>query len=73
MLHSFLFVFSGDHNDITAVCACAFRCPTRRGSWTPSTTRSPTEMDIVNLSIGGPDYLDEPFVDKARCSFPAAG
>ena len=24
-----------------------------------------TEMDIVNLSIGGPDYLDEPFVDKA--------
>ena len=28
-----------------------------------------TEMNIVNLSIGGPDYLDEPFVDKARCSF----
>ena len=24
-----------------------------------------TEMNIVNLSIGGPDYLDEPFVDKA--------
>ncbi|GMH39212.1 hypothetical protein BSKO_07110 [Bryopsis sp. KO-2023] len=23
-----------------------------------------TEMNIVNLSIGGPDYLDEPFVDK---------
>jgi membrane-bound transcription factor site-1 protease len=23
-----------------------------------------TEMDIVNLSIGGPDYLDMPFVDK---------
>lgn len=23
-----------------------------------------TDMDIVNLSIGGPDYLDEPFVDK---------
>uniref|UniRef100_A0A061RBV8 Membrane-bound transcription factor site-1 protease n=1 Tax=Tetraselmis sp. GSL018 TaxID=582737 RepID=A0A061RBV8_9CHLO len=23
-----------------------------------------TEMDVVNLSIGGPDYLDEPFVDK---------
>ncbi len=22
-------------------------------------------MNIVNLSIGGPDYLDEPFVDKA--------
>lgn len=21
-------------------------------------------MDIVNLSIGGPDYLDRPFVDK---------
>jgi hypothetical protein len=28
-------------------------------------------MNIVNLSIGGPDYLDEPFVDKARCRFPA--
>ena len=24
-----------------------------------------TEMNVVNLSIGGPDYLDEPFVDKA--------
>lgn len=23
-----------------------------------------TKMDVVNLSIGGPDYLDEPFVDK---------
>lgn len=23
-----------------------------------------TEMDVVNLSIGGPDYLDHPFVDK---------
>lgn len=23
-----------------------------------------TEMDIVNLSIGGPDYLDRPFVEK---------
>mmetsp|Transcript_1171 Transcript_1171/g.3431 ORF Transcript_1171/g.3431 Transcript_1171/m.3431 type:complete len:1157 (-) Transcript_1171:13-3483(-) len=23
-----------------------------------------TEMNVVNLSIGGPDYLDEPFVDK---------
>lgn len=22
------------------------------------------KMDVVNLSIGGPDYLDEPFVDK---------
>ncbi len=25
-----------------------------------------TEMNVVNLSIGGPDYLDQPFVDKAR-------
>lgn len=24
-----------------------------------------TEMDIVNLSIGGPDFLDHPFFDKA--------
>ena len=24
-----------------------------------------TEMDVVNLSIGGPDYLDLPFVEKA--------
>lgn len=23
-----------------------------------------TEMDVVNLSIGGPDYLDLPFVEK---------
>lgn len=23
-----------------------------------------TEMDVVNLSIGGPDYLDRPFVEK---------
>ena len=26
-----------------------------------------TEMDVVNLSIGGPDYLDLPFVEKASC------
>lgn len=25
-----------------------------------------TEMHVVNLSIGGPDYLDQPFVDKVR-------
>ena len=25
-----------------------------------------TKMDLVNLSIGGPDYLDAPFVDKVR-------
>ena len=25
-----------------------------------------TEMDIVNLSIGGPDYLDLPFVEKVK-------
>ena len=25
-----------------------------------------TEMNIVNLSIGGPDYLDLPFVEKVR-------
>ena len=23
-------------------------------------------MNVVNLSIGGPDYLDQPFVDKVR-------
>jgi hypothetical protein len=23
-----------------------------------------TEMDVLNLSIGGPDYLDLPFVEK---------
>ena len=23
-----------------------------------------TEMNVVNLSIGGPDYLDRPFVEK---------
>ena len=23
-----------------------------------------TEMHVVNLSIGGPDYLDQPFVEK---------
>ena len=25
-----------------------------------------TGMNVVNLSIGGPDYLDEPFVEKVR-------
>ena len=25
-----------------------------------------TEMDVVNLSIGGPDYLDLPFVEKVK-------
>lgn len=25
-----------------------------------------TEMDVLNLSIGGPDYLDLPFVEKVR-------
>ncbi|KAL4525136.1 hypothetical protein Ndes2526A_g07218 [Nannochloris sp. 'desiccata'] len=25
-----------------------------------------TEMDVVNLSIGGPDHLDRPFVDKVQ-------
>lgn len=25
-----------------------------------------TGMNIVNLSIGGPDYLDQPFVEKVR-------
>lgn len=23
-------------------------------------------MDVLNLSIGGPDYLDLPFVEKVR-------
>ena len=25
-----------------------------------------TEINIVNLSIGGPDYLDVPFVEKVN-------
>lgn len=25
-------------------------------------------VQIINLSIGGPDFLDQPFVDKARRS-----
>lgn len=25
-----------------------------------------TDMDVLNLSIGGPDYLDLPFVEKVR-------
>lgn len=25
-----------------------------------------TKMNILNLSIGGPDYLDRPFVEKVR-------
>ena len=29
-----------------------------------------TEMNIVNLSIGGPDYLDLPFVEKVREPIP---
>ena len=28
-----------------------------------------TEMNVVNLSIGGPDYLDLPFVEKV-CPTP---
>lgn len=27
-----------------------------------------TNMDVLNLSIGGPDYLDLPFVEKVRSS-----
>lgn len=29
-----------------------------------------TGMNVVNLSIGGPDYLDQPFVEKVRSQFP---
>ena len=25
------------------------------------------DIDVVNLSIGGPDFLDHPFIDKACC------
>lgn len=25
-----------------------------------------TDMDVLNLSIGGPDYLDHPFVEKVN-------
>lgn len=27
-----------------------------------------TDMDVLNLSIGGPDYLDLPFVEKVLAS-----
>ena len=30
-----------------------------------------TNMDVLNLSIGGPDYLDLPFVEKVRLILPA--
>lgn len=26
-----------------------------------------TKMNVLNLSIGGPDYLDLPFVEKVTC------
>lgn len=26
------------------------------------------KMDVLNLSIGGPDFMDHPFVDKVGCS-----
>ena len=29
-----------------------------------------TNMDVLNLSIGGPDYLDLPFVEKASFFLP---
>lgn len=29
-----------------------------------------TEMNVVNLSIGGPDYLDLPFVEKVGTKAP---
>lgn len=29
-----------------------------------------TGMNVVNLSIGGPDYLDQPFVEKVRFCYP---
>ncbi len=28
-----------------------------------------TKMNVLNLSIGGPDYLDSPFVEKASSLF----
>ena len=30
-----------------------------------------TEMNVVNLSIGGPDYLDQPFVEKVGAASAA--
>lgn len=29
-------------------------------------------MNVVNLSIGGPDYLDQPFVEKVTIHFMPA-
>jgi hypothetical protein len=28
-----------------------------------------TGMDVLNLSIGGPDYLDLPFVEKVQLGY----
>lgn len=28
-----------------------------------------TGMNVVNLSIGGPDYLDQPFVEKVTLAY----
>lgn len=28
------------------------------------------KVDVLNLSIGGPDFLDQPFVDKVRAASP---
>lgn len=28
-----------------------------------------TNIDVLNLSIGGPDYLDLPFVEKVQENF----
>ena len=28
-----------------------------------------TGMDVLNLSIGGPDYLDLPFVEKVELGY----
>lgn len=30
-----------------------------------------TNMDVLNLSIGGPDYLDLPFIEKVKLRCPA--
>ncbi|VDO64553.1 unnamed protein product [Schistosoma curassoni] len=27
------------------------------------------KLHVINLSIGGPDFLDKPFVDKVSCDF----
>ena len=50
-------VFNGKHHAYTSWFIDAFNYAMLRG------------VHILNLSVGGPDYLDRPFVDKVIRSF----